>query len=1186
MLPRRKFYFFALILDVAILTLLVLFKFNFVFPSNDQFIFSGDFIRPITQQGAVEYYLFPLLLNEHGTFIDPTAILRVPYWSLVLFLSNFISLNVNYWLLIIITQVFSGLLVSSSARTLFSPKGIWAYYLLPLLPSIFTIFAYPINYRPYWLFLPFLPGLIQWVLIILYQTNTNHQLSFRSKILLVLLGYLASLQVHNILFIEITLASVFFVILWLQKRKFVMIKNYLEIAFWVSFPFLLFMIPTFLVTFNGQLFSPSYIYSYSVLDFMSSNANFVNAFVFSIGFWEKVFYTNFDKLITVLLVSSIVVFSFLVKRRKPFLLSVLMVFVISISFQLGINNPLYSFLADPSNQISWLLRDPFKISLVSLGLFVTIFTFTMNHFSLTVTSKVMKRIVVTLVIVLLVLTAIVWSPSTKTSEILQPSTIPNEYFTAVEYLNENIDGPLVFFPIECLEYSWAENSYLEGSFLAKSYQGSYIDYIQTNSREAKEFLTYATSLQNVELLSLITSGVVIDLSMEGRGSSFDKVVQHIYSNYTEDLIKFGDYLYFLPNYNYSSFKIGGAPIFLVSSTDYTYVGSFSEFLNMERDLLFFDSYDWLLSKGQELKLSSNVVNPSKTWSLGYTHDPLHAPWHNYLEEQNLTNWQSDYGKGLVFTWAESALTDNPTPDNNDLIKEWTFNSLTDVENWKDYTSENQSGSLYSINWDNEALKAELSSTSRNWKTISSPLIPAEYGGTYKLEFETKGENVQNMHIKIVEYDQEQKIVNAHPVRTVGSGSFDWNNIAIDYNPEDPETRFIQLQVWHGFETTQPLPNVIWLKNVKIYDLARFCEPVVLTQPFSVLETNEYVLLARIFQNQQGGKIQVNLNDKKYLIDTKDPINKFVWKEIDTLQLREGQCKLTIENLEGFNAVNLFTIITKQQFQEAQDQLENTLVDQRIVYILEAEKDFYVENGLRNTRKIEEASNGVVLEVNNSKVYSQIEILNPGDYSIAIRSKGKLNIVLNKKTHDIDSSKLDWTFLPPITLDKGKYTLEILNSQETNLKNQNLNTSYLDAVWLYSTQNPDEHLEDIFVVNQIPANIVNFQKIDSTKFNVEVNATDPFMLSFAQAYDSSWIVNVNGEKINSMPLYSVTNGFWINQTGVLEITIEYEPQKLFNYGLTISLLILTTCAAYLTITYAKNNQLLQRIKNLFIKTTSK
>ena len=109
-----------------------------------------------------------------------------------------------------------------------------------------------------------------------------------------------------------------------------------------------------------------------------------------------------------------------------------------------------------------------------------------------------------------------------------------------------------------------------------------------------------------------------------------------------------------------------------------------------------------------------------------------------------------------------------------------------------------------------------------------------------------------------------------------------------------------------------------------------------------------MLLARIFQNQQGGKIQVNLNDKKYIIDTKDQLNKFTWKEIDAVQLQEGQYELIMENLEGFNAVNLFAIITKQQFQEAQDQLGKSLDDKEIVYIMEAETDLYAENGLRNT----------------------------------------------------------------------------------------------------------------------------------------------------------------------------------------------------------------------------------------------
>ncbi len=60
----------------------------------------------------------------------------------------------------------------------------------------------------------------------------------------------------------------------------------------------------------------------------------------------------------------------------------------------------------------------------------------------------------------------------------------------------------------------------------------------------------------------------------------------------------------------------------------------------------------------------------------------------------------------------------------------------------------------------------------------------------------------------------------------------------------------------------------------------------------------------------------------------------------------------------------------------------------------------------------------------------------------------------------------------------------------------------------------------------------------------------FMLAFAESYDPLWVARVdkaNGtsaESIHSIPLYSVINGFYVNQTGSLDITIEYEPRKRF------------------------------------------
>ena len=76
-----------------------------------------------------------------------------------------------------------------------------------------------------------------------------------------------------------------------------------------------------------------------------------------------------------------------------------------------------------------------------------------------------------------------------------------------------------------------------------------------------------------------------------------------------------------------------------------------------------------------------------------------------------------------------------------------------------------------------------------------------------------------------------------------------------------------------------------------------------------------------------------------------------------------------------------------------------------------------------------------------------------------------------------------------------------------------------------------------------------------------------MLSFAEAYDPLWEARIykDGklvEKVRLIPLYSVINGFWINETGELEIVIRYKPQDWFGIGLMISATTFIGCMAYL------------------------
>ncbi|MGQ9507469.1 MAG: hypothetical protein ACUVTB_06410 [Candidatus Bathycorpusculaceae bacterium] len=108
--------------------------------------------------------------------------------------------------------------------------------------------------------------------------------------------------------------------------------------------------------------------------------------------------------------------------------------------------------------------------------------------------------------------------------------------------------------------------------------------------------------------------------------------------------------------------------------------------------------------------------------------------------------------------------------------------------------------------------------------------------------------------------------------------------------------------------------------------------------------------------------------------------------------------------------------------------------------------------------------------------------------------------------------------------------------------------------------------------------VDFLRVNPTLWRIKANRTEPFILSFAESFDSQWKAKVyrNGkllETVNSTPLYGVFNGFWINQTGELDIVIEYEPQRWFFYGSIISLSTFLICTAYLTYTYTKPKRLL-------------
>jgi hypothetical protein len=243
-----------------------------------------------------------------------------------------------------------------------------------------------------------------------------------------------------------------------------------------------------------------------------------------------------------------------------------------------------------------------------------------------------------------------------------------------------------------------------------------------------------------------------------------------------------------------------------------------------------------------------------------------------------------------------------------------------------------------------------------------------------------------------------------------------------------------------------------------------------------------------------------------------------------------------------------------------------------------------------------ASNGNVLSLSpGSEVYTNLDILKPSNYTIALRVKscetctflrmalhdvndhiiGRSNISL-KGSHNNSSSQLNWVYSNNTYLEPGKYELKLYSDSKTDLDSVLIYSANSDKYTYGDDSNSSIYKKHYDTVNDLfnsnddpaPAKIVEYEKVNPTKHILKIeNATKPFMISFAESYNKLWFAhtdynqydknqkNTNDFKASSVPLYGVTNGFLVNKTGDYTLVIEYQPQKWFTSGAIISIFTL-------------------------------
>ncbi len=458
--------------------------------------------------------------------------------------------------------------------------------------------------------------------------------------------------------------------------------------------------------------------------------------------------------------------------------------------------------------------------------------------------------------------------------------------------------------------------------------------------------------------------------------------------------------------------------------------------------------------------------------------------------------------------------------------------------------------------DTNSLKVNLKAASENgWDTISSAFVPISDEGYYNASLELTSKDVLQLHSKILFFDAKQREIpdSQHYILDGKDGTFSDTFDSFVIPPKGAE--YIKFQVLS--KTSNPMPSSYILDNVKF----------------------EEITFPGVLKNTMGDILDKNINNDTYTLHNN-------------------------ASLEGTTKVNYSYNLTRTIPYQVKG---NHTYDYTIDVSGKDVDSYSIIAAFGNSGDVSEnatryggnASNGRVLSLDGkSEIHTKLNIINTNNYTIGIRAKTcetctflNMNVepTMNGDTTENhfpignfslrnNMTALKWVYSNNVFgLTKGLYDLKIYSDSPTDI----------DAVAIYPVEkiNPNLKFDNVHEFHTIedafslkansspnsspPAQIVKYEKINPTKYTVKIhNAVRPFMLSFAESYDPLWAAHIDTVygststnsannslshqlKASSIPLYGLTNGFYINKTGDYRVVIEYEPQKWFMQGTIIS-----------------------------------
>jgi len=95
----------------------------------------------------------------------------------------------------------------------------------------------------------------------------------------------------------------------------------------------------------------------------------------------------------------------------------------------------------------------------------------------------------------------------------------------------------------------------------------------------------------------------------------------------------------------------------------------------------------------------------------------------------------------------------------------------------------------------EYLQTNSLNSDSSWTTVNSPILPANQETSYLINTNLTGRNIFLVNIKVAEYSENLILIANSSIGIITMRDFDGYNINQRFEPQGPETKYFQIQIW-------------------------------------------------------------------------------------------------------------------------------------------------------------------------------------------------------------------------------------------------------------------------------------------------------------------------------------------------------------------------------------------------------